>query len=775
MIRRLTFCLPLLGAFAPAALAQVVPAASIVRVPQVNVVATTPLPGSAIGRDKLPQATHVLGSTQIDRTGIPSLTDAILTAVPSASISDVDGNPFQPDINFHGFTASPVTGTAEGVAVYLDGMRFNDPFGDTVNWDLIPPEAIRSASLQPANPAFGLNALGGALDVTLKNGFTAPGGEVSVYGGSYGRVGGSLQYGVHRSGTAAYLAADVVHDAGFRQTQASRLSRVYADLGWRNARAELHLGVIAADNAIGNPGATPVQALNYDIASIFSGPNTVYNKYIAARATARYALNGDTALDALAYFADLSQRLPNGVTQELAACPGQPGILCNAGTSDVVTTRGGAAVPDFLNGGIYSGLVNEGIDQQGYGASVQLINDSRLLRHPNHLTIGASFDGSNTMFNAFTQIGGITPVTHLFIGPGVTVDQPADAVNPVQVATTTRYFGLFFNDVFTLAPRLDLTLAGRFNNAEIDLADKLGGPVSGHHAYDRFNPQIGLTWHALKTLDLYGSVDETNRNPTPTELSCASAANPCSLLNFFVGDPSLKQVVAQTFEFGARGHLPRFAGGALRWNVDLFRTDVHDDIIYQSTLYNPNLQFYTNSGTTRRQGIEADLAYAGPRLGLRLGFAHIDATFQNALTLNSPSNPAADANGQIHIVPGDRIPGIPANRGTIDLSYKLTERLLLGTTAVLQSSQYRFGDEANLTKPVGGYAVFNVYASYKLTPRLTVFAMVDNVTNRSYQTYGGFGPVADVPWNFVPGGVTDPRTANPGRPIAGYGGVKMTF
>ncbi len=742
---------------------------------QIVVVAPSQLRDGGLDSGDLPEASTVLGEQDIARTGIPSLTGAIISEIPGSSVSDVDGNPFQPDINFRGFTASPVAGTSQGIAVYVNGVRFNEAFGDTVNWDLIPPAAIRNVDIEPSNPLFGLNALGGALDVRLKDGFTFQGAQFTGYGGSFGRGSGTLEYGRQFGDFAVYASGDITHDDGFRQTQSSDLYRLFTDFGWRRDGAELHAAVTAASTALGNPGAAPVQALNYDLGSIFSGPNTVYNKYVSLNLNGNYAVNDTTTLQGVGYFQHLTQRIPNGVTEELSPCTVPGGLLCNDSDGSVVTTRGGLPVGDFLDGGIYSGLVNEGLDTQSYGFSGDISNRGEIAGRPNHFLVGGSFDGANSGFDAFTQIGGIGPVSHLFIGPGVTLNEPGVGINPVRVGGTTRNFGLFLDDLLTLAPGLDLHLAGRFNAAEIDLADKLGGPVRGQHSYNRFNPSAGLTWHILPALAVYGSYTETNRAPTPTELSCASAATPCSLLNFFVGDPNLKQVVARTFEAGVRGKLLDFRGGRLTWNADYYHTKTADDLYYESTIYNPNLAYYTNAGATRRQGAEANLRYSTERLRLQMGYAYTQATFQNYLTLNSQSNPAADANGVIHVVPGDRIPGIPLHRGTIVADYNVTDRWILGGSAVLQSSLYRFGDEANQTKPVGGYVLLGFNTSYRLTDNVTVFGLVNNLTDRRYDTYGTFGPVGDVPWNFVPGGVADSRTAVPGMPIAGYAGVKVRF
>src|SRR5271170_6724348 len=110
---------------------------------------------------------------------------------------------------------------------------------------------------------------------------------------------------------AFYVSGDVTHDDGFRQTSASDLHRLYLDLGWRGSRGELHLGVTGADDTLGNPGGTPVQALNANISNIFTAPNSVRNQYLAANLNWSYRLGPATALQGVAYAQTLTQRVPN--------------------------------------------------------------------------------------------------------------------------------------------------------------------------------------------------------------------------------------------------------------------------------------------------------------------------------------------------------------------------------------------------------------------------------------------------------------------------------
>src|SRR5262249_31176985 len=159
------------------------------------VYATSPLIGSGTNVDKIPASVSTVSSGQIAETNSLNITDALQQWVPGIITNNVTGNEFQPDVQFRGFVASPVAGTPQGLAVYQNGVRVNEAFGDTVNWDLIPTAAIRSVTVVANNPAFGLNALGGALNVQMKDGFNYQGTQLDVMGGSFGRIQGSGQWG----------------------------------------------------------------------------------------------------------------------------------------------------------------------------------------------------------------------------------------------------------------------------------------------------------------------------------------------------------------------------------------------------------------------------------------------------------------------------------------------------------------------------------------------------------------------------------------------------
>ena len=93
------------------------------------------------------------------------------------------------------------------------------------------------------------------------------------------------------------------------------------------------------------------------------------------------------------------------------------------------------------------------------------------------------------------------------------------------------------------------------------------------------------------------------------------------------------------------------------------------------------------------------------------------------------SNPAGDANGNITVQPGNRLPGIPANQAKLGAYYKVTDKWTVGGTAIVASGAFLFGDEANLTPKLPPYFTMNLSTSYQLTDHVQLFAWVQNVTN----------------------------------------------
>ncbi|MBV8615315.1 MAG: TonB-dependent receptor, partial [Acetobacteraceae bacterium] len=451
--------------------------------PQVNVVGAAPLLGSGVDRSKVPAQNQVFTSQDLSLTGPSNLTGTLQEQAQGVYLGNQEGNPFQPSVFYHGFVATPIQGNPSGIAVYVNGARFNNAFGDTVNWDLIPDIAIDRINLEGANPVFGLNALGGALSVDLKNGFTYHGGELDVFGGSFGQVAGQFQYGQQSGNTAAYVAASGLHENGWRDYQQSGLKQFYGDLGWRSDRAELHVNIDLAQTSLNGPGSVPVELLNVDRRAQFTGPNSIDNNYVRLNINGNVAVSDTTSVQYVAYYDNLWTRVLNGNPSPLEACENGSPFLCEQNTAVVATTLGGTPIPLFLGrNGVYGSVAEQTTNSNGYGASVQVSNRSPVFGRPNQLVVGLSFDGADTTFSANTLLSGFDVPSRNAIPPFFTIDQADASIAPVRAGITNAYYGAYFTDTLDVTPRLSANVAGRFNAAEINIKD-LTGPSSltGNH------------------------------------------------------------------------------------------------------------------------------------------------------------------------------------------------------------------------------------------------------------------------------------------------------
>jgi iron complex outermembrane recepter protein len=746
----------------------------VIELPPVDVIGASPLLGSGVDRDTVPAQTNVLKGNDLTRGGTTTADPvrALNEQIGGVNLDSASGNPYQPTMTYHGFQASALQGTAQGLAVYVNGVRFNQAFGDTVNFDLLPNTAIDVMNLEGSSPVFGLNALGGALNVQLKNGFSYHGGETGFSGGSFATFGGDFQYGRQIGNTAVYVAASGLHQDGWRDLQSSGIESFFGDVGWRSDKAELHFNVLWANSVLNGPGTSPVELLAVDRGGQFTAPNRISNRFTQVSVSGNLAISDTVSVQGAAYFNNFWQFVTNGNAPNDLPCTDGSGLLCN--DSGLSTTRGGATIPAFLGADplAYSELDNQTTNTNGYGASIQATDTQTVFGFKNHLVGGISFDGAQTEFTGLSYIGGITPVSREFVGPGVVIDEPGSN-QPVRVGISDANLGLFIADTFNLTDRLALTASGRFNAASIDLHDQNGGDLTGNHSYTRFNPAAGVTYKVTRWLTAYAGYAEANRAPTPAELSCAGPQDSCSLANFFVGDPNLKQVVAHTIEIGLRGTTPIGESGHFSYNLGFYRSTLDDDIAFVNSV-TLNRAFFTNIGQTRRQGVDAGVQYKTQRWSAYLAYTYTDATYQSGFVEAAGNNPAGDTSGNITINPGARLPGVPAHQGKLGLTWHVTDQWTVGAVLIAQSGQYLLGDEANLTPKLPGFVTLNLSTSYQLTPHIQFFGSVENVTDTKYYTYGTFSPTTAVFLAQAPN-ATNPRAYSPAAPVGAFGGVRVTF
>lgn len=754
-------------------------------VPEVTVVGTTPLPGIGGDIDKVPGTVETVTADDLRRDAGTNLTTTLQNQISGVAVNDTLGDNFQRDLLYHGFAASPVLGTPQGLAIYQNGVRVNEAFGDTVNWDLIPDFAIDRLDLVGANPVYGLNALGGAVAITMKNGFTYRGGEAELSGGSFGQRAPSLQYGRQAGEIAAYIAARGLEADGWRRFSRDSLRQLYADLAARNDSASIDISFTGANNRLFGQGVAPVQELAVDRSLTFTGPQHDFNQLAFVTANGSFKASATLSFQANLYRREFRQTVANGNTTDATACAPVNGFLCQADAGTPLTDLNGQAIPDLSHGGSRPIGQNdaEAIRTVTLGAALQATEIGDVFDHQNHFVAGASVDHAAIDFQSTTEIGIINP--SLIVEPSgffvATSENSGFTATPVGLRANTNYYALYLTDTFDVTPAVSITASSRYNLDEIALVDRRGAQLTGRARYSRFNPAIGATYKLTPTITAYASYAEANRAPTPSEIECSNPAQPCLLPSSLSSDPpNLKQVVAHTYEVGLRGNfqLATLPGG-FAWHLGLYHTDLDDDIFAVASSISTG--FFENIGVTRRQGIDAALRYKDDHWSLKLAYSFVDATFQSALSLPSPSNPAADAAGNIQVRSGDRLPGIPEHRLVANADYRLSEPWIIGATLVYASAQFYRGDESNQNGQLPGYALVNLHTSYKLAEHIELFARVDNLFNARYASFGQFGNPTGVGAPGIPAGATtnspgvDNRFQSPGAPIAAFAGVRATF
>ena len=770
------------------AIAQVASTSAQQPIETVTVIGTTPIPGICIDIDKIAGNVQTVTASDLTREGSASATSALNDQLGSVSINDNLDDPFQPDILFRGFEASPVLGTPEGLAVYQNGVRINEAFGDSLNWDLITDMAVDRITVVSANPVYGLNALGGAVIVSMKNGFTSDGSEIEASGGSWGQRSVSAEYGGSDGPFGFYIAGRLLQESGWREFSPDTLEQLYADMSYREHGLSLDLSFSGANNLLSGESPTPVQELAVSRSLIFTSPQTNANKLAFVALDAGYAVNDDLSIQSTAYVREFRQNVVNGNTTDYTACTVAPyiGDMCQADDTTPLTNSSGGYLPDISEGGTVTIGENdfETINTLGVGGSLQATESAAIFGHDNQLSVGGSIDHASTDFQSSAELGTINAALQVSFS-GLFVDTPENTpwtATPVNLNAANSYYGLFGTDTFNITDDLTLTASGRYNLAEIDLADRLGTALSGDNRYTRFDPALGLTEKVSTNLTIYAGYSEGNRAPTPGEIECSNPTAPCLLPSSLSSDPpTLRQVVSHTWEAGLRGHfsLPEIAPGLITWNASLFRTNVDDDIYGVATSLSTG--YFQNIGGTRRQGAELGLKYEDERLSMFLDYSYVDATFESAFLLNSPQNNFADANGNIQVEPGDALPGIPANRIKAGADYRVLPSWIVGEDIVYESSQFFRGDESNQMGPLPGYTEVNLHSKYELTDHVELFVNVVNALDGKYATFGVLGdPTGIGAPGIPPGAVTNGSGVNnrfesPAAPISAFGGVRIQF
>ncbi|MGH8202558.1 MAG: TonB-dependent receptor [Steroidobacteraceae bacterium] len=766
--------------------------APVQQLPQVVIVGNTPLQDFGLPLNEVSSDVQTATSADLQREQSLDVVDYLNNNFSGLNVSEGDGNPFQIDLYYHGFTASPLLGTPEGLSVYVDGVRVNESFGDTVNWDLIPESAINSVSLiSGSNPVFGLNTLGGAISIQTKNGRDDPGSEIEAYDGSFGRRSLEAETGGTFGPFDYFLTGNYYDDTGWRDLGSSRVWQGFGKVGWQSSSTHVDLSYTYADDFLWGDGATPLSMLSYLREQAYT-PDYTQNLMHFVNLTGTQILADHLLLSGNVFYRYVNTSALNGNVNDfyLEDNYAGPPTDCTDSGADPATLAYCAPAQDATSS----------LTQRSKGFGLQLTDSAALLGWQNQGVIGIDYDDSRDGFYELSQYGGIAQNHQLVYEPSPYNDFPL-----VSVGGSDKILGAYFTDTLSPSSLLHLTVAGRYNrnnetiggtSVDADPGDYGAGflsasPVSGDHTFTRLNPSIGFTLTPTLNTTYYANYNEASRAPTVIELGCADPTEPCGLPDDFAADPNLEQVVARTFEIGLRGNV---ADRSFNWSADVFHTVNNNDIQFVATSINAG--FFSNVGNTRREGL--DIAFGGREAGFtwKLAYSYVLATFESSFVVNAPSNSTADADGNIQVQPGDRMPLVPEHNGRLILDYQLNEHLDVGASLIGVSGSYLHGNENNAnvggtmdaatgayTSPDGtgwipSYMELNFNGTYRFNAHFEIFGRMTNALDRDYATAGFLTQnvyTLNGTFKSDPDDWTNENNVVPGAPRTIWGGVRVKF
>ena len=731
--------------------------------------------GTAVDPTLVPANVQRALAEQLQRSQALDLTDFLNRQFSSVSINHAQNNPLQPDFNFRGFTASPLLGLPQGLSVYENGVRINDPFGDTINWDLIPVSAIDNVQmLAGAQPVFGLNTLGGALSLRMKNGFGQQGTQLDAYGGAFGRLGTSLQVGGNDGRWGYYGDVDYFKEDGWRDHSYSDALRVYGALSRHESDWAVDLSAAYANTKLRGNGPAPAELLAIDRSAVFTYPDITQNEHAQLILEGSRSLSDVLRLSGNVFYRRLDTDTFNGDATPFEQCEfGGEQFLVEEGGCEPILDVAGQPIPAELDGSELNAINNLGRrEQESYGGSAQLGLQAPLFGRENSLTFGVAYSIGRTTFDSVVEAASLLE-DRATSRTGVFAQNFATAVGSDVTSAS-----LYFLDTLSLTESVAVTLSGRYDDTRIELSDRSGEDpeLDGKHDFGRFNPAVGVTFRLTPSMTLYGSYGESTRAPSPVELACASEDAPCNLPNAFLADPPLEQVVAKSTEIGLRseGH------EGLQWHIGAFYTVNHNDILFQTTGGpQANVGFFDNVGDTLRTGIELSLSQRLARFRWSFDYSYLDATFDDDFVSNSPhhpifaSDPASPAivgERKLLVTAGSNIPGIPQHQANLGVDFALRDRFDVGADVVMRSGVYLRGDEANLLDKTDGYAIVNLRAEWQLNDNVVLFARIENVFDQGYETFGVLGDPREVFEDF-----SDPRFLGSGPPLGAWVGARLKW
>lgn len=816
-----------------AATSTVYAADKAIKADTVTVYSGTPLPGIGLPLNRIPANIQIADPKDVKNQAGVSIADYMNNNMQGVSVTDMTGSPWQPEINFRGYSSSPLLGNSQGLSTYIDGVRVNEPFGDVTLWDKIPSFAIGNMQVVPgSNPLFGMNTLGGAIAIQTKSGRNNQGAALEYEAGSWGRQRSLVEYGgVSKDGSVDYMIGyQHTTEDGWRKHSPSHLNQLFSKIGWQNETTKLDLTYIGTDNNLIGNGFTPEHMLRGDRDQIHTRPDFTnnYSHFLALNGS--HWFNEDTMLSGNVYYRKSNRHTKNGDGWESSwddLNSAQQTIAANYLDQHRPANAGGVNFDEYdeVKGSVMNRTKTT---QDTYGATGQLTFNQDWMGKKNQFVIGAGYDYTLMRFKQSNQanIGAAeadyidTNSNNVTVGRDIEPDDLPYSVwtgsrapllageGLLPSVQTTGLIGrqytarLFATDTLSLNDLWHLNAGASWNFTRVDNTDRLRGPytatnnssLTDRDSYTRLNPTVGLTHTPNDNLTLFTSYSESSRAPTSIELGCSNPAQPCLLPSQMADDPPLNQVVAKTYEFGGRGNLTE----NVRWNLGVYQAMNHDDIQFNAANTLNGAGYYKNIGRTKRQGLDLGLAGNVDKFKWNASYSYVRATYDSDVTFSNVSNSSSDldpdSNTEGHYVAkkGSYMPSIPKHQLKLRGQYSVTPDWTIGTNIIGYADQYVWGNENNRHRAnsaacdsgdvcamgkgkISGYFVVNLDTQYNIGNGWRAFAKATNIFDRDYYISGR---LAETMFNSA-GQFTGEESRMlgllPGAPRAAWVGLRYEF
>jgi len=709
------------------------PVATITDAPM-EIISSARLPQEPVAPSRIPAAVQVVDSADLARTGA-GLPQSIAAKIPGASLSDEQGNSYQPDLSLRGFQVSPVVGLPQGVSVFLDGVRVNEPTADEINFDLLPMEDLERVEIVPGpSVVFGRNTLAGAINLVTERGKEGFSAAAEAAAGSAGYQKYRLRLSGRTGPVDFYASGTETSEDGWRDATQSRLSRIFSKLGYRAGQTDLTLSYQHASTRIAQAGSLPASLLALGRSANYTPGDFFAPLLDVVTLNARRRLSDTVTLSA------------NGFGRWLSVEQFNVNFL----TDD-------------------SRLFSRTATQ---GATLELERTGPVLGRPNLLSAGIEGSLGEVNVDVFDE-------RNVRSAPCESASDCAQRQLDTRVHDRQDTLAAYLQDNFELGrgllredDQLFLTLAARWDLIRHSIDDRSPpapgrASASGDDVFQRIDPLAGLSYDFSPGHSLYASYSEGFRAPALLELTCAGPAAICPGLQAGAApDPPLKPVRVRSVEMGLRTR--PFAGTTAQ--LSAYRTEVYDDIFSVSPSGTTGI-FFQNIGRTRRQGLEASVrSRLSSVLEISASYSFTRATFEEDVLSSTPRTTSDCTSFACNdrVRKGSEFPLVPRHRARAGLELRPLPWLVASISGTYVGAQRLRGDEENAAPLMPSY--FSLDGGLKATAgRLSGTLTIFNLLGSDYSTFGTYAT------NAKAAGAPVEPFLTPGRPFQLFAGLGYGF